>query len=287
MSRRGPQSKRGESYRRAIEELRALQASARITPPHHPLKRKRTDAYNHAKRRICKQYRISIKTLYRDLHKPVPGLRKRRNDRGKIRRRNYHTLIRKVDELMRAGKTQKDIKSRLKLSEKRMRRARKKIAESDVRPIRSMFGSEAKKFLQKLFQLDLIAPDRGIALHYKGMGITVGREDLKDVCLILANAYNRQCHAEEKKLKVDRSQLRTAMMHHLVEELMQLAKEQADYKLVESLTRMLDRLKEETQLPADFETMVRVCQELKRDIAREEVIALIKKVADEEATYAA
>lgn len=275
-------TKRGEAYRRAIEELKALQASKNITPAHHRLKRQRVEAYHRAMRRICKEYRISMFTVYRDMRKRVPGMRKVRYDRGTIRKRNHPTLIRKVDELMKARKTQKEISAKLGVSAQRIRRARARIADdAGTQPERTMFGAEAKKFIEKLFQLDLIAPGRGIVLHHKGVRVVIGREDLKDIILIVANAYNRQCYAEQKKLKVDRAQLRNAMMHHLVEEQMMVARENSDYKLVEALTRMLDRLREETALPDDFDTVLKVCQELKADVSREDVIALIKKVASE------
>lgn len=270
---------RGAAYERAIEELKALRALMK-------LRGQKSDARNlylDKMKGIAKEFSISEKTVYRDMLKKIPGLRKTRNDAGKIRSNISHGTKEKAEELMQAGQTKEAVKKRLKLSQKKMERISKmEHGKGKTKTGASKFGNEAKELFEKLFDFNLIAPGRGIAMKHNGVSFIVTREDLKDIILILANAYNRFCFAENKKLKLDRTQLRNAIMEHLIEDQMRFARESADYKLVEALTRMIDRLKEDTVLPDDFEAIMKVCQQLKPDISREDLIGLIKKISTEE-----
>lgn len=268
---------RGHEYAEAIRRLKELKAEMLL----RGRKSHAREQYKTMMKQMEKTFGVSDKTIYRDMRKRVPGLRKTRNDAGKVRSRITADQRQKAEEMIKAGQTRENVKQQLQLSERKMQRMRRisssiLLQKGEV----SKFGGEAKKFFEKLFDYDLIAPKKGIALKHNGVTFIIRKEDLDDIILILANAYNRACFAEEKKLKLDRGELRTAMMHHLVEDQMRLAYAGADYKLVESLTRMLDRLNEDAKLPDDFETMVKVCQELKPDIGREQVIALIKKVSE-------
>ncbi len=267
---------RGKQYEEAIIGLRNIRAHYKIT-------KLQTDknAYHAEMKRIAKKFSISVKTVYRDMKKKIPGLRKTRSDQGKLKTKLSAATVEKANELMKAGKTKKEAQTVLNISQRKMKRLNEKnksaaFEHSEV----SKYGGEAKEFFKKLFDYDLIAPDRGIGLHYKGTSFIVPKSDLNDIILILTNAYNSKIFADEKKLPFDRTELRSAMMQHLIEEQMRLAKESADYKLVEALTRMIDRLKEDAALSDDFETIVKVCQTLKPDISTTDVIALIKKVSE-------
>jgi hypothetical protein len=267
---------RGAAYERAIEELKALRALMKLRGQKSEAK----DLYIGKMREIAREFSISEKTVYRDMRKKIPGLRKTRNDQGKVRSKLNPGTKEKAEELMKAGKTKKDVKKRLRISEKKLARI-SRGTEAGAETGTSKFGVSAKKFFETLLEYDLIGPDKGISVKSPNGRFIVHKDDLKDVILILTNAYNRQCVAEEKKLKFDRTELRSAMMEHLIEEQMRLAKESADYKLVEALTRMIDRLKEDAALPDDFGTIMKVCQELRPQISQMEVIAAIKKAANE------
>jgi CRISPR/Cas system CSM-associated protein Csm2 small subunit len=277
---------RGKEYEEAIKALKQLSAEMKIRGRKSEIR----NQYVKAMKKVCEQFGLSKKTIYRDMRKRVPGLRKTRNDAGKVRSPLKPLNRQKAEEMISAGHTREFVKQQLKLSERKMKRMREKaksrgrsktrlVERSEIKGQKSMYGIEARKFFEKLFDYNLIAPSKGIALKHNGVSFLIGKEDLDDIILILSNAYNRFCFAEEKKLKLDRGKLRTALMYHIVEDQMRLAKEGADYKLVEALTRMLDRLNEDAKLPDDFETMVKVCQQLKHDIGREEVIEIIKKVS--------
>lgn len=265
---------RGNKYKEAIERLKELRANYKITRlQDYKIK------YLKLMENICKDFSISEKTVYRDMKKKIPGLRKNRYDQGKCKTRVSNKEIKIFEEVIMAGNLKAEAKVKANVSQRKVKRITDKIkSQSKVidKNAESTFGKEAKKFFENIFDFNLIAPNKGIKLK----GFLVPKEDLKDIILILANAYNRQCFADEKKLKVSRDELRNIFMHNLVEEQMMLARDTQDYKMIESITRMLDRLNENEKLPDDFETMLKVCKELKPDISREELISLIKASAN-------
>lgn len=276
---------RGKKYEDAIRKLREAKAEAKAKSTDNA----RTN-YKLLMEKVCDEFSISEKTIYRDMNKPVPGMRKNRNDRGKYRTKITDEEILKAEEIMKAGRTKKVVKDKLKVSNRKMKRINKEVQKSEVQSSKSdasQFGNEAKVFFEKLFEMDLIAPAKGIQMEdgkWKmddGNNFTfiISKADLDDIILILSNAYNRSCFANDKKLKVGRDQLRSMMMHHLIEDQMRLAQESRDYKMIEAITRMRDRMDEGGKLPDDFETILKVCKELKPDISKEDLIELIKKVA--------
>ncbi len=265
---------RGNLYRGKVNELKKLRHKDR-------------DRYNDSIISVCKEYNISKKTIYRDMNKKVPGLRKRRNDLGTVKSRITKNEILIAEEIMSTGKQIKKAKEIIEkktlrpISQRRMERIKKAAINKEENNF-SVFGGEAKKFFENIFEYDLISPEKGIPLKYNNVSFIVKKDDLRDIIMILSNAYNRGCFDDKNKLKLDRSSLRNVMMQHLIEDLMKVASDSSDFKLVESITRMIDRMNIDNQLPADFETVLKVCKELKADISKDDVINIIKKVADEE-----
>lgn len=282
---------RGKNYQDAIKKLKELRASAK-------LKKEAKRNYKNFMEKICSDFSISVKTIYRDMNqRKVAGLRAVRKDRGKYKSRISKKEKKTVEEVMKAGKTKKTAKEiaetvlRTSISQRKIKRITEKISapRNSTAPLKpdsnndeSVFGSEAKKFFESFFNYDLIAPEKGVPVGKGKMRFIVKKEDLADIILILSNAYNRSCFADAKKLKVDRDELRDIMMHHLIEEQINLAKNAMDYKMIESITRMLERVKEgkNTANPNDFKTVLNICREIKPDISMREVIDLIKKVSD-------
>ncbi|MCC7158956.1 MAG: hypothetical protein IT281_05410 [Ignavibacteria bacterium] len=270
---------RGKKYEDAIRKLRELKAEVKLGNQKLELRTQ----YKSFMEMVCKEFSISEKTVYRDMNKPVPGLRKNRNDRGKYRSKITDEEILKAEEIMKAGQTKKTVKKKLGVSNRKMKRINSEVSKQDsghnTQDSVSNFGNEAKVFFEKLFEMNLIAPKNGIKLDYQDLSFIVPKADLGDIILILSNAYNRSCFADEKKLKVGRDELRNMMMHHLIEDQMRLAQESRDYKMIEAITRMRDRMSEDSRLPDDFDTLLKVCKEIKPDISKEDVISLIKKVS--------
>lgn len=260
---------KGKTYEQKINELKKLRHVDRAK-------------YFKLMFEIAQHYDISVKTIYRDINKPVPGLRKKRSDAGIIKNKLTESEISFAEEIMKTGKPIKkakeviEQKTKKKVSTRKMQRIRNeavKKPDSD----KTQFGNEARKFFNRLFEYDLIAPARGIELKYKNVSFIVNKEDLRDVIMILTNAYNRAVLVDDKKMKLDRNQMRKIMLHHLIEEQMRIASESADSKLVESLTRMIDRLEVEQKIDANFKVLETICKTLKPDISRSDIIELIKK----------
>lgn len=267
---------RGAKYENAIKQLKEFRAQSKLKNSKE-LKLK----YKALMDKVCKEFSISEKTVYRDMSKQVPGLRKNRNDRGKFRSKITEDEIKKAGEIVEAGNNKKTVKEKLGVSKRKMKRINEKLKEAAANNSdETMFGQKAKDFFYKLFDMDLIAPSKGIRLSYDEIDFIITKEDLKDIILILSNSYNRACFADSKKLKrASRDEIRTLMLQQLIDDQMYIARESRDYKLVDSLTRMIERLNEDEKLPDDFETILKLCQEIKPDISKEDVIALIKKVA--------
>lgn len=269
---------RGKKYEDAIRKLKELRADYKI-------KRVKDCKIKYADlmKKICDEFSISDKTIYRDMVKPVPGLRKNRNDRGKYHTKITEEEILKAEEIIMAGKSKRTVKKKLGVSNRKMKRINEKLEEQSAKgkaqSEETQFGFEAKEFFNKLFEIDLIAPGKGIKLVYNDVNFIVSKEDLNDIILILSNSYNRACFSDDKKWKVSRDELRNMMMHQLVEDQMKLAQESRDYKMIEAITRMRERMNEDATLPDDFDTILKVCKELKPDFSKEELIGVIKKVS--------
>lgn len=276
---------RGQKYREQIKQLKKLRHRIDKT------------AYHKLMNEISKEYAVSIKSIYRHMKERYPGVRKHRSDIGRVRgSRITKTEIKVVEEIMNNAGKLKTAKEKIKeltgknICQPRLNRVRKKIEKKALTPALSrrervkdipisMFGKNAKKMLEQMFELDLIGDEHFLKVKSPHGSIFVDKNDLKDIIMILSNSFNRNQFTDGKKLNLDRDELRKIRMMHLVEEQMNVARDNLDYKLVESLTRMLERIQTDIKLPDDFDTMLKVAKELKPDIASSELIELIKRIS--------
>jgi hypothetical protein len=233
---------------------------------------------------LAKKYKVTERSIRGWLLKRRPGLRKSRADAGGVRRPLVKNQKKKVLELLESGMELVQVKKITGVSDRQLERIRVKnpaTADSDgSQPQDSAFGNEAKELFRKLFQLDLVGPEKGITIKTEKGIVFVPKEDCEDICLILGNAFNRMEHSKNKKLKVDRLQLREKMIWHKMEEQMKYA---TTSKEVESLTRMFIRMKEKFELTPDIITLEKVCKELKPDITFNDIVSLIKKHSEADA----
>ena len=143
----------------------------------------------------------------------------------------------------------------------------------------SNFGDAAKEIFRTLFELNLIAPDRGVSMKVDGKKFIIPKCDVEDICLILANAYNRQGQA---KYKADRDELLKRKILHLIEQQVRLASaERVDTKTIVLITQMYDKMLEKVDMDTNIKVVENICKELKPDITFTEVISLIKKYSEE------
>lgn len=246
--------------------------------------------YGDKKREMMKKYNVTERAIQLWLNKRNPGLRKSRNDAGKDRVKVIPKETKLVKELIQTGtdikvmrkivakKTGKPISTE-KLAKIRTR-VEPKLEEPTEEIKKSGFGDKAKELFVKLFELDLIAPDHGVTFKIGKETFVIHKDDVSDICLILANSYNRYQTAEGKKKKIDRELLRKQMILHLMEQHIRFASETGSTQDVESLTRMYDRLREKFVRDANIRVLEKVCKHLKPDIQFDEIVSLIDEYTE-------
>ena len=235
---------------------------------------------------VAKAHGVSDKTVYRHLNKRVPGVRKVRKDSGKDKTPVTKKEASIVSEVVKAGNTRKEAKEVLmkkldkKISNRKLSKITSKIKTEPVteETTPSNFGSAALQIIRKLLELDLVAPDSGLKYEYNEVKFFITKKQLEDIALILATAYNNSVTGDSKKLKGDHiAQLKAQMFYDLCE-MRRVAKDSRNNKEYEGVVRMLDKLEEKNvEMTPDFYVLEKCMKELKPEITREQVIALIKK----------
>jgi hypothetical protein len=264
--------------------------------------------YQDMKTAVEKKYDVSGRTVERWLASRTPGKRKPRNDQNKVRVPVKKNVKKKVLELLSSGMELVEIKKITGVSDRALERIRKERAtqiNTDVteksgnsfeckskesasadfaknaQPEESAFGDKAKEIFRKLFQMDLIADDKGVKIKVNGRNVVVPKSYIEDICLILANAYYMS--TQDNKYNVDRMRLMRQGILNLIEQHIRLAATgRVDTKTIASLTLMYDRMVEQTKIDADFITVEKVCKELKPGVTIEEIVNLIKKHSEDE-----
>jgi hypothetical protein len=243
--------------------------------------------YRIEKKRIAAHYKVTERSVENWLVAKVPGKRKSRSDSGKDRKPIRSKEKKVVKELIENNLPVADVKKIAeektgeKISNRKMMKIRKKVEkEEEAEKIEeSNFGDKAKEVFRTLFELDLIAPDRGVSMKIDGKKYIIPKCDLEDICLILANAYNRQGKA---KYKADRDELLKRKILHLIEQQVRLASaERVDTKTIVLITQMYDKMLEKVDMDTNIKVVENICKELKPDITFTEVISLIKKYSEE------
>lgn len=251
-----------KAYQQIINRLKELKAM------------KKRNEYKELMQKISKQYDISDKTIYRDMHKPIPGIRKSRADQGRERKKIPKELIDKIYENMKSGKSQTEaIKIAGHLSSKK---AAKIVIDKE--PEESYYGDKVKKLIKTIYDADKISLP--VKLQINGVNVMLSPEEIDDIIMIIATAYNR-CVEDADKMQVDRLQLAKSKLYYLLDEQIRIAQQQYDLKAVEMISRIYDRLKEtDRELDVNFNILVKCMKEIKPDITISEIIALIRKHND-------
>lgn len=251
-----------KAYQQLIERLKELKA-----------KKKRT-AYKELMKKICINFNISDKTVYRDMHKPTPGIRKPRADQGKERKKVPKKMLDNIYELMKTGKTQTEaIKIAGHISSKKAA----KITIDDE-PAESSYGDKVKELIRKIYDADKISLP--VKLKLNNVTVQLMPDEINDIMMIIATAYNRQVE-DADKMQVDRLQLAKSKLYYLLDEQIRIAQQHYDLKAVEMISRVYDRLKEaDREHDADFNTLIKCMREIKPDITISEIIAMVKKHSD-------
>lgn len=266
---------KGKIFEKDIRELKALSS-----------KRKKNNAkygeeYLNLKEVIAQKYDVSIRTVERWVKARTPWARDKRDDAGKIRTKVPRKITKYINETLETGLTKKAAKETVekisgqKLSNRVFDREAKKEISSEV----TGFGSEAKEFFKKLFEIDLIPPEKGLKLRYKNTSFIVTKPDLEDVCRVLANAYNRTVD-QKSQLPVNRASLRRSKLWHMFDEALTLINERGvnvtDLKEVSLFTQRLEI--DRNKINPRVTTIWKIVQVYNPDVTLDEVISLAEEL---------
>ena len=237
--------------------------------------------FNEELKNIMTEFGFSRATVYRDMNKKQPAMRKRRSDSGKVKNPVTRNEQKIITEAMLAGRTkQQAIAVAEEMLDEKISTRKGVRIETDAEVEITVFASEAKKFIDKILQLDLIAPEAGMYFKYKDIAFKVEKNYLEDIALILATAYNQQAGAP--LLAVDREQLVRSQLFHLIQEAMRVANDQFDIHLYRELSKMYKDLKGVSSkiMSTDFYVVERAMKFVKPDLTKEEIITIIKKFSE-------
>lgn len=262
---------RGADFKKDIIQLKQLKATDQ-------------DKYKEFLKAVSKKYTLSDKTIYREMNKPDNeiGLRKTRGDSGKYKTTVNENDEKMVTELVASGKSKQEAKKIVeektgsKISQRKLERFTPKLTGE------TMFGADVKAFFETIFEYDLIAPESGIELNYKGRKFLVRKDTLNDIILNLVNEYNRQVSSDQK-LQLDQTQYMRATMRNDIMYMQSLARAAGDVKSLEACSRMLQRLEMNYgEVDVDLKIIMACFRDLKADITEDEAIGLIKKHGDKD-----
>lgn len=258
-------------------------------------RRKDKSAYQDRKKEIAKKWKVTGRAVEIWLTQRLPGMRKSRSDSGKARNKVTPKEKAIAKELITSGKSKKETGNILslttgkKVSTRKLNRITDEIdGELDSQEIQpSNFGDSLRDFIKGFFEVDLIPPGYGVEIKIadpahpsKKIKYIVPVEDCEDICLVLANSYNR---VSSETFKVDREQLRRRMIEHLVEQQVRMAKLGAvDTKTVKELVKMQKDLTVRLDIDVDIKLVEKICKELKKDITFDEIYQLLKKYSNVE-----
>ncbi|HRE42264.1 MAG TPA: hypothetical protein PLG90_13130 [Ignavibacteria bacterium] len=274
---------RGTEYADKIKELAKLKAIDR-------------PAYKNLLKSIRDEYKISDSTIYRDMkdlsQSITPGTRKKRKDAGEQKSIPTPEEIKLVSEVkisqgtFKAGKEIAEKKLGKKISNRKLNKIKTEIDNNDIVPEETNFGSKGKELLEKIFEFDLMAPESVFKFEFKDLSnkkhsVAITKEEIADVILILANAYNRKVDPEDM-LSADRISLFRNKLFYSAQEMLTLATERGDIDGIEQCSRMLTRLesKNKIELPNDFHVYYKAMKKLKGDLTEEEAIDLLTEQLD-------
>jgi len=264
--------KKTKTYDREIEELRMLRAKKLVNPEYK-------EKYREKMEFIENNFGLSKKSIYRDIRKKNPSVRKIRTDKNKIKSKPDKKESVMILEAIKSGKTLEKARQVVEeITGKKVSYVKSKRIDVDGADIKeSSYGNEFRKAIEKMFKYELIAPEKEIEIKLGGYKFTITKEDAGDIIMILTNAYNRWQKHNELDLPLDRDLLREHMLMHLFEEQLRIAQDQRDLKNVELLTRIYERMRSDFNMNSDFAVFEKCMRELKPGITREEVISIIKR----------
>lgn len=229
---------------------------------------------------IAKRYDVTIRAVQKWVKAKTPWVRDKRDDAGKERVKLKSTTKRMLNDAIESGHLKKDAvkivssKTGEKISQRKLDKALNNSTVND----HTSFGNEAKEFFRKLFEIDLIPPDKGIKMKYHKTNFIINKSDLEDIMRILANAYNRYAESKDK-LKVNRASFRKSKLWQLYDEAVSLINDRgvniADLKEISLFIQRLEI--DRNKINPRVITFWKILQNFKHDITLDEVISMAEE----------
>lgn len=266
---------RTKEFEKDIKELKKLSAQR-----YKDLK-KYGYAYKVKCSQMMKTYGVSLRTLQKWIVAKTPWVRDKRDDAGKPRvkigRKAEAMLHEAIESGKKKGEAQKIVESKLgkKISVRKRDQVLKKSKPDNAD---SAFGSEAREFFRKLFDLDLIPPDKGMKLKYSGNTFVMTKADLEDVCRVIANAYNRYAEAQHS-LKFSRAAFRKQKLWQLYDEAVtKIDHGGVNIQDLKEISLFIQRLEiDRNKINPRVQTMFKIIQHYSPDVTLDEVISLAEE----------
>ena len=265
---------RDKQFKAEIQQLKKLSA----------LRKKDYTKYEHVyianRNRIAQKYEVSIRTVQHWIKNKTPWVRQKRADVGKERVKVSRKITRMIDDGLKSGKKKKEVFKKVqemsgqKLSGRILDREAGKEVNSDA----TGHGSEARDFFRKLFECDLIPPDKGNKMKYNKTVFMVNKSDLEDICRILGNAYNRYSDAKDK-FKINRASYRKTKLWQLYDEAVNIINERGvSISDLKEISLFIQRLEiDRNKINPRVITFWKILQDYKPDVTLDEVISLAEE----------
>jgi len=266
---------KGKEFEADMRKLKMLAARKRKN------KVKYGAEYRDFKHHVAEKYGRSIRSVEKWITQRTPWIRDKRDDVGKERVKLPAKVKKALHEVIEAGATKKDAKKivseklKTKISD---RKATRVLSVEPKEADATEFGEEAKNFFRNLFELDLIAPERGLKMKYRNTSFLITKPDLEDVCMILANAYNR--HAETKNMvKVNRASFRKSKLWQLYDEAVTLINNRGvNISDLKEISLFIQRLEiDRNKISPRVQTFWKIMQNYAPEITLDEVISLAEE----------
>lgn len=241
-------------------------------------------AYLELKKLIKEKHNVTDPTISRDLAKlrkgKTPGIRKERKDAGIEKKPVSKKKIKEVKELIQSGGSIQEAKRILKelhgddITNHEMNKIIAGL--EDVEDDETSFGSEGKKLIEKIFQHSLMGDENVLTVKLNGKKIQLNKEDIADVMMPLATAYNRHVSGESS-LDVDRIAWFKIKLYHFSEELLNIAMSKNSIKDAGTLSLINKRLEVDSPMTADYIVLKKCIRSIDPTITEQQIIAMVKK----------
>jgi len=165
-------------------------------------------------------------------------------------------------------------KSGQKVSDRMLNReAKKEISKEET-----AFGDPAKEFFRKLFEMDLIPPDKGLKMKFKNTNFIITKSDLEDVCRILSNAYNRYADSKNK-MSINRAAFRKSKLWQMYDEAVNIINHRGiNITDLKEISLFIQRLEiDRNKINPRVQTFYKIIQTFNPDVTLDEVISLAEE----------